>query len=649
VRNLVLILLEMDTTHFPHRQSKQFTLCEHRLCYLGEANTPEIPADAVDPSGNLLQESWQWLGESWQITKGMARGLLRTFGASPTVEDKGEIFQSLQFFDSAPVALQRILEGEYERGLTRDQVRSISDISLWITALKNESLFGDTQPKSRPLENAYNPSSLLLSLSPEERRAIWLGFTDKYITSNLHGASPELKEKWSQLLQVQEGNDINERFKTISTTAATEGNLSVSAFQSVNNTLSGMFGLQTLTKNTDEFTLADTALRNYYDIDGKPDETNHNLLGDYDEVIRFQRAILDSTQQATVAGLQADLDRSYKLASPFLGALKLGVINDASLDDLKSQTQDSSQERDQLKAKLVATTIRRDVEKSLVGESFNFQRTWSRMKGVDKLIGLALAAGVIYAAFKKPLMAAVLAGGYLLYKGSTGNNPINDLVNGGKRLADKVWDPIKKNWTEKRGIDLPLQAGVNPTLRANAIVDFLHGNYDVHDLETEARAFMVLSERPMTMNLLAQAYEASNGEDVSGWGLKTGPGSIIDTYLQNNYPNESAELQKFFRNPDNAKEINGAMSYLFFSRAVNDQSIRNESFVREDIAAVQPMLGKLQTEDAITELTGRAREAYNRLVIKGRSLALNEDAISPGDFIRSVVGNGEIDIAPAEL
>jgi hypothetical protein len=558
-----------------------------------------------------------WHGKVSETEHRLCFGGLESGSDTPPMlsADNNDTFTEKQFFDAAPAALQEALEAKDVTGLT--------DISDWMNVLKNKNLFDNKTAASASSSAKSSPAEkLLLGLPAQDRRAIWLGYVDNYITRNLQHS--QNTEKWNDLLKVDLANDPDSRFQAI----IEDPNLP-DAFSQITSALGGIFGVETLADGTESKTLALESLHTYYGLHDASWEINRNLQGDYEAATRYQHSVAGS-EPGTVATMLRDLDASgiLKQATPFLGALKLGALNDNALNNVRNFVNRSDQETMQVRSTVIQDTnaLKQNVEESIKRDSLNVSKYWREMSGAGKLLTVAAAAGALYLVYKSfkafPKMTAlgaiVIGGSYLSYNTLSGENPIASLKKSFRR------------W--QQGNSEAQIVG-----RSMAIADYLHANYDVNDLETEASALMLLSEGPLTMADLAQSYDVRNGNDTSAWNLRTEPGSVIDKKIEESYPEDAGKLRTFFADPDNKKEINEGISYLFFTIAVQDESIRNDPEVRDDIELVRLALGKMQARQGITELQGDSREAYNRLVLRGHGIALTQGGISPGDFIRNVL------------
>lgn len=586
----------MFTHLYSHRDTGRFSFRERRLCFMPSAN-PNVPRQ---PS------FWERMQE---------------FGAD-TVEN----FKS--FFSNNPQIAGAVFERIRPDASTIEELKQLTNDHNWLHAFRthDEILRSATLSQKQDEDPVYR-FLRTSNISLEQRQDMFFEYVDQYIPADVQEIH-FVDDAWSG--RTNGKLDATERFTALSASHPDKINevidsLSLSLGDDLVNTATGK-----------AVEIATSSLKEHYGITAgttiDSSKLDRSLAGDYRSTLESLRLRGYPPAETSPENLQRNLT-----SSRLLGALKLGVINRSTLEFLNKDLASVIAERD----RTINTTSRDLDEEMLVTKDAIKMRAetlrdrWDSMGGIGKLILLAAAAFGIY---KFPKTSLFFGGLYVLSKMVTGVDPADV---GLQKLRNSWLDANAKNakMYDFFGVEVPGDPSW-PVKRTSLMANFLT-DYDRDGLEAETEFFSI--NMNIQLQHLANSFDVVNSGAATTWNLDLSPGGNIDKALKasdrKRYRVAIESAKK--RNPNAERQFEDALAYVFYLIAKKDprnaKSIESES----GYLYVDEAVRDLPADQSFTELTGKPREAYADLVLKGKLMAANSTE-TLGGFIQEHLQMNEV-------
>lgn len=647
----------IPNTH-PHRLSQSSSYKEARLCYNA---TPEAQKSYVETGSEYVLDFVKWVGEKGgklagetvealvkigvAFPAGLFRGLKEAWGDHvPEQKDLVDFFyKATEFFRGTPLLGERVFQ-YFEKNKDYETLKQLVDQGNWMTYFQDNPDFAKGAPvelkyRDPGVENGVGVVANFLNdptMSETERKQIFVEYMDKYLDPRAVEAATGSSIAASRHLK---GED---RFDDL---AASKGGKGVAL---ASRSLGAMFGLdrfdRTFKDSSEEVkvradngaiengaqTVARESLRTRYGQEAA-------LKNDYRLALEHQR--LGGFRDFSASTLSRDLP-----VSTMLGALKMGVISDAELDDLSRELTATQQKEREVKANVTANleTLRGDTNADIKKESETFTEKWRELGGGAKLALVAAAVWVFWNR-KEGVAKTLWTGGVFVGVAAA----VRYFV-----FNDKNPDKTFSTWTRKSTRALQEKfgnAGTNEAFaasrHASVMTEFLrrHAPKEQANMEKQATALALLHDAPL--NLVAGAFQP---QPDGRYEFIFTPGSPLDTALASaaDYRGVKKGYRQIFTEAAaDPAFMNDALDYVFFSIAEKDPA--NHADAEMVRTAMESLPSKENPHDLLSYGKADAHSAFNRLVSKGHEMA-SQSGQTVGSVIREQLGVRERPRTPKE-
>lgn len=605
---------------------------EKRLCFVERpSDTPQergVTKKALDAVSGAVGVIMEWTTyytaelaaflakTTVSIPIGFLKGLDEAWQNNRASADiiKQDAIQAASFFRHFP------LIGKYFEGMQFEDVQSYRNLTnnlQWIEAFNDLSVF------NKPVidiadRNSVTPKDMLMSLRPEERKMMYMNFTDSVIPAHVLG---------------QNGLPVAGSYRT-----ATERFDAMDREQHVmlNGALKGIFDA-TDVKAIDgrAQSMAKQALNAMY----RPELALHDL-----PLKGLQDDYSDAIAGAGFAGLRggrtsaANLESSVYAPATLRAALKLGVVRNEHLQFLsrgmeKGEFRESSVKGNVRHNLNVLTGI---VETDRRRDALGVREIFENMSGVEKLILLGGTAWALTTRFGRGIAGA----GALLYFGM--------------KFGFKDPDPIKtaSGWINNiltlngRVPNDAMPGGpTDPRRKVDSMMAFLK-EFDpqgYNRLEMQATGFSLMGDMRMSdiaqqVSIFGDPTKETMSMSLNIPGLRNG----LETVRKQSKWKTS--IDSFFMDPASMQELGNGFGYVFYKLASENPANFEVAQKLNDAMRKLPAALTIADLPCVAEkfsnqtMRGAALEAnqlYMRLVMLGQNAA-STDRRSLGDVVASL-------------
>lgn len=475
---------------------------------------------------------------------------------------------------------------KFTKDVDAETAKNLTSNEKWVSAFSDPGLDFDAAPVPLAPGVPYGPEQLLKSMSVVQRKQTYLDCIRSFISL------PVQKEIF--------GDDPP---------SFDEARAKIAQVSAV---LRGTMGMDVPALTPEEAALAKKNLRFHYNLqDGGSPNPTKGVVDDYQTALRYQR-MPGSIATVTDPAVLAD-----KLpASRMKGALQLGAIDAPQLQKLNDIAKKLDQDKALAKAEIAGNigTLKAETKEVAKDNASTLSNAFSALGGWEKLIVVGIGVWAMVGKSKAARFA----------RGSA-------LVLGGTYLAQRIFmkdqDPVGswKKWLGG-GVDYAKETITGSAAeKADAYVNFLD-DFDRSRLEQQGTAFGVLSKT--SLKDLASSMEFT-GQLTHPFDLNMKDDSVLGLSMK---ANEATNKEMtFLRDPANKKAASDAVSFVFYSMASKNPS------AADDVRLVEEASRYLKPHDSPADLFGhemdadpvrreafrKGSEAYQRLVVQGRDIALH--------------------------
>jgi hypothetical protein len=445
-------------------------------------------------------------------------------------------------------------------------------------------------------------TALFLSLPPERRQELFVGYIDTYVPRSIQ-TTPAANAEIFQPTRTPPASRATEIYND---GAGDRYNIALGSVRAAMG-----IDLAPGAWNDQARDIARQSLRGYYPTaapitPGGAPRVSNNLVGDYRAGLRYLGSAVGPDVATDPAALQAVL-RSGRLR----GALALGVVDRPMLEGLGTSVRDRSQEWALTRGEISQRydTLTGASRQRLMLEAMSASDIWGSLGGMEKMVLVALT-GV--AAFKFRGAAMAMAGVYFFRRFvNRDQSPIDT----GIRNTNRGW-----GWLVERNRGIFGRLGrdpgdLDPAQRAQVVTQFLDPMTSAQ-MGEGAEALGLMTD--VQMRTLATNFVVDRDNNFT---INVGRNSEIDRELalRMNERGWRTQYREYFENPDNQRSLAMVLGYVFFD------AFRDRNPTDPRVRVVEEALGRMPAGSIPSDFIGNpdyaaANTAYIQLVVAGRDL-----------------------------